>query len=66
MRCSSCGSPKSKVVRTSPKHKDRIVRRRECLCCGLRYTSAQLLPVILTDELFALSKTSAVAITGCT
>lgn len=42
MQCKSCGYPDSHVVDT--KHDDlanKIIRRRECIKCGLRYNTQE-------------------------
>lgn len=40
MQCKGCGYPDSHVVYTKPVSRDnKIERRRECLRCGLRFTT---------------------------
>ncbi|MDR1422062.1 MAG: transcriptional regulator NrdR, partial [Coriobacteriales bacterium] len=40
MRCTSCGYPESKVVDSRPSEDGvSIRRRRECLSCGVRFTT---------------------------
>ena len=40
MKCSSCNYPDTRVVRTHLNdHQGMIKRRRECLRCGVRFTT---------------------------
>lgn len=41
MQCKYCNYPNSKVVETTHNAKDHILRRRECLKCGMRYTTTE-------------------------
>ena len=44
MQCTGCKYPDSHVVRTSHDDaRDEIVRRRECLRCGMRFTTREQL-----------------------
>lgn len=40
MQCYKCGYPDSRVVDTKPDDRNnKIVRRRECIKCGIRYNT---------------------------
>ena len=42
MNCTSCKYPDTRVVETNhSKHDDMILRRRECLRCGMRFTTQE-------------------------
>lgn len=42
MQCRSCGYPDSRVVETTKNDRDnQIYRRRECIKCGVRYTTQE-------------------------
>lgn len=42
MQCKNCGHPHSEVIYTRHDEKNNITnRRRECLDCGLRYTTTE-------------------------
>jgi transcriptional regulator NrdR family protein len=42
MQCQSCNYPDSRVVETSRDDKtNQIYRRRECIKCGVRYTTQE-------------------------
>lgn len=44
MQCTKCAYEKTRVVESTPKEKDNSVyRRRECLRCGLRFTTIEQL-----------------------
>ena len=48
MRCPRCGTQDSKVVDSRPdKAGDSIRRRRECLECGVRFTTYERLEITL-------------------
>ena len=47
MKCQSCGYPDSHVISSDRNEiKNLIKRRRECLRCGFRFTTEELLRVI--------------------
>jgi transcriptional repressor NrdR len=55
MQCTVCKYPKSHVVETRHDDmRDAIVRRRECLRCGMRFTTHEQLkrPRQLQDDRF--------------
>jgi transcriptional regulator NrdR family protein len=41
MQCTHCKYPDSRVVYTHRDDKDHIIRRRECMKCGMRYTTKE-------------------------
>lgn len=41
MDCPGCKYPDSRVVETNPNGHDMIRRRRQCIKCGLRFTTAE-------------------------
>lgn len=42
MQCRNCGYPDSKVVHTDrDENKNQIYRRRECVKCGIRFTTQE-------------------------
>lgn len=42
MQCKSCNYPDSRVVETTKDEKNnQIYRRRECIKCGVRYTTQE-------------------------
>lgn len=42
MQCKTCGYPDSRVVETTRDEKsNQIYRRRECIKCGVRYTTQE-------------------------
>ena len=43
MNCPSCGNPDSKVIDSRPSDKTSIRRRRECLGCGKRFTTYEII-----------------------
>ena len=43
MNCPSCSSPDSKVIDSRPSDKSSIRRRRECLNCGKRFTTYEII-----------------------
>ena len=67
MNCPSCGRPDSKVIDSRPSDKSSIRRRRECLSCGKRFTTYEIIEatplyVIKKDgskEIFDPNKVSA-------
>jgi transcriptional repressor NrdR len=67
MNCPSCGKPDSKVIDSRPSDKSSIRRRRECLSCGKRFTTYEIIEatplyVIKKDgskEIFDPNKVSA-------
>lgn len=54
MKCPYCGYPESKVIDTRPTDEgERIRRRRECLQCGKRFTSYEVVettPVVVIKK----------------
>ena len=43
MRCPECGSDQTTVLRTSGRtNEEPIRRRRECLCCGCRFGTVEI------------------------
>lgn len=54
MKCPYCGYPESKVIDTRPTDEgERIRRRRECLQCGKRFTSYEVIettPVVVIKK----------------
>lgn len=54
MKCPFCGQPDSKVVDSRPTDEDtRIRRRRECIECGRRFTTYELvesLPLVVVKK----------------
>lgn len=54
MKCPYCGYPESKVIDTRPTDEgERIRRRRECLQCGKRFTSYE---VVETTPVMVIKK----------
>ena len=53
MKCPICGSTKSNVVDTRPTENSSIRRRRECLECGKRFTTYE---IIETLPVFVIKK----------
>ncbi len=43
MQCTSCKYPESRVVETRQDRDEIIRRRRECLRCGMRFTTQEYL-----------------------
>jgi len=42
MQCRNCGYPESRVVHTDKdEEKNQIYRRRECVKCGVRFTTQE-------------------------
>jgi transcriptional repressor NrdR len=42
MQCKSCGYPESRVVHTNKDERiNQVYRRRECIKCGVRYTTQE-------------------------
>ncbi len=54
MKCPFCGQPESKVIDSRPTDEDtRIRRRRECLECGRRFTTYEIvesLPIVVVKK----------------
>ncbi len=54
MKCPFCGQPESKVIDSRPTDEDtRIRRRRECLECGRRFTTYEMvesLPLVVVKK----------------
>ncbi len=53
MNCPSCSSPDSKVIDSRPSDKSSIRRRRECLNCGKRFTTYEIIeatPMFVTKK----------------
>lgn len=46
MKCPSCGYEDSKVIDSRPTENDTIRRRRECLDCGKRFTTYEVIETI--------------------
>lgn len=43
MKCPECGSDQTTVIRTSGRKNEKpIRRRRECLCCGCRFGTVEI------------------------
>ena len=53
MKCPTCGSTESKVIDSRPSDKSSIRRRRECLGCGKRFTTYE---IIEATPLFVIKK----------
>jgi len=53
MKCPTCGNPDSKVIDSRPSDKSSIRRRRECLSCGKRFTTYE---IIEATPLFVIKK----------
>ena len=51
MKCPYCGYPDSKVIDSRPKD-DKIKRRRECINCGARFTTYELVekPMLMVEK----------------
>ena len=43
MKCPVCSNPESKVIDSRPSDKSSIRRRRECLGCGKRFTTYEII-----------------------
>ena len=41
LRCPKCGHTRFRVLYTRPRTDGKLVRRRECLACGARITTAE-------------------------
>lgn len=54
MKCPFCGQPDSKVIDSRPTDEDaRIRRRRECVVCGRRFTTYEIvesLPIVVVKK----------------
>ncbi|MBQ7500365.1 MAG: transcriptional repressor NrdR [Clostridia bacterium] len=46
MKCPNCGNPESKVVDSRPTENSSIRRRRECLECGKRFTTYEIIETV--------------------
>ena len=46
MKCPNCGETESKVVDSRPTENSSIRRRRECLSCGRRFTTYEIIDTI--------------------
>lgn len=46
MKCPNCGETESKVVDSRPTENSSIRRRRECLACGRRFTTYEIIDTI--------------------
>ena len=46
MKCPNCGSTKDKVIDSRPTENSSIRRRRECLACGHRFTTYEIIDTI--------------------
>lgn len=53
MNCPTCGKSDSKVIDSRPSDKSSIRRRRECLSCGKRFTTYE---IIEATPLFVIKK----------
>jgi len=53
MKCPICAYPDSKVIDSRPSDKSSIRRRRECLSCGKRFTTYE---IIEATPLFVIKK----------
>ena len=53
MNCPTCGNSESKVIDSRPSDKSSIRRRRECLGCGKRFTTYE---IIEATPLFVIKK----------
>ena len=53
MKCPTCGNTDSKVIDSRPSDKSSIRRRRECLGCGKRFTTYE---IIEATPLFVIKK----------
>ena len=53
MNCPACGNSDSKVIDSRPSDKTSIRRRRECLGCGKRFTTYE---IIEASPLFVIKK----------
>ncbi|MCR4887940.1 MAG: transcriptional regulator NrdR [Ruminococcus sp.] len=51
MRCPYCGFPDSKVIDSRPKD-EKIKRRRECINCGSRFTTYEIMekPLLMVEK----------------
>ena len=59
MNCPNCGSPQSRVTDSRAREDTKSIRRRrECLKCGERWTTRE---VIITEFKVAMSKEAAIA-----
>ena len=67
MKCPVCSNPESKVIDSRPSDKSSIRRRRECLGCGKRFTTYEIIeasPIFVikkdgTKEIFDQNKIAA-------
>ena len=67
MKCPVCSNPDSKVIDSRPSDKSSIRRRRECLGCGKRFTTYEIIeasPIFVikkdgTKEIFDQNKIAA-------
>ena len=54
MKCPSCGFPESKVIDSRPTDEgEKIRRRRECISCGKRFTTYEIIesaPIIVVKK----------------
>ena len=48
MKCPNCGHLESKVIDSRPTENSSIRRRRECLECGYRFTTYEIIDTIPT------------------
>ena len=46
MKCPNCSDPNSKVIDSRPTENSSIRRRRECLSCGRRFTTYEIIDTI--------------------
>lgn len=53
MKCPVCSNPESKVIDSRPSDKSSIRRRRECLGCGKRFTTYE---IIEASPVFVIKK----------
>lgn len=73
MKCPACGYQESKVIDSRPTENDSIRRRRECLSCGRRFTTFEIVDVVPLvvvkkdgrEELFDRSKILTGLIKSC-
>ena len=54
MRCPFCSAIEDKVVDTRPSDNDQVIRRRECVGCGRRFTTYErvdeILPLVVKKD----------------
>lgn len=50
MKCSHCNYPHTHVVETKKDNDRQIRRRRECLRCGMRFTTYERLKDLMEDQ----------------